>query len=432
MGAHQPAVSPTAAIAANRLSSRDDRRRGARRASNSWLRRCHRRRRAGFHGNRSRLAATGSGARTDRELRELRRTIRGLHGVTLPALPIPLNNPQSDKKVALGEALFFDPNLSACGKIACASCHLPEKGFSDGQQISDGCSGKTGRRNSNTVYGSGFLSQAFWDGRVQSLEQQALGPVVDGAEMANSWDNVLAYLRTGVHKGLGKQFPGAMAYYQRAFGKVFGGEVSTTTVSKALASYERTVNSFGAPYDQWVQGNDGALSDAQLKGMLVFFGRGQCAGCHAPPLFTDSDFHNLAVPNAGFESPRQFPSNAEICGGIRADADPGRGEVAFLRSSCSDLGKFKTPTLRNLTQSGPYMHNGVFATIDDSVAHFEKLAEGTASPVVGTIDPLVAKGKLLFGHGGGQPDDAKNMTEFLKALTGSQLQSPIGGVAPPK
>jgi cytochrome c peroxidase len=250
--------------------------------------------------------------------------------------------------------------------------------------------------------------------------------------MSNTWDNVLAYLQTGLHKGLGKRFPGARSYYQRAFGKVFGGEMSTTTVSKAIASYERTVNSFGAPYDQWVQGNDRVLSDAQQRGMLVFFGRGQCAGCHAPPLFTDSDFHNLAVPNAGFESPTKFPSNSDICGGIRADADPGRGEVAFLRSSCSDLGKFKTPTLRNLTQSGPYMHNGAFATIDDSVAHFEKLAEGAAAPVVGTIDPLVAKGTILFGHGGGQPDDLKNMTEFLKALTGSGLQSPLGGVAPPK
>ena len=384
--------------------------------------------------NNAVLAAstTGPGEGRDRQLAELRRTIRAGHGATLPSVPIPLNNPQSDKKVALGEALFFDPNLSACGTIACASCHIPGKGFSDGQQISDGCSGKTGRRNSNTVYGSGFLSQGFWDGRVQSLEQQALGPVVDGAEMANTWDNVLAYLQTGLHKGLGKQFPDARSYYRRAFGEVFGGEVSTTTVSKAIASYERTVNSFGAPYDEWVQGNDRALSDAQLQGMLVFFGRGRCADCHAPPLFTDSNFHNLAVPNAGYESPAQFPSNAEICGGIRADADPGRAEVAFLRSSCSDLGKFKTPTLRNLTLSGPYMHNGAFATIDDSVAHFEKLADGTASPVVGTIDPLAAKGRLLFGRAGGQPDDLKNMTEFLKALTGSQLQGPIGGVAPPK
>ncbi len=208
---------------------------------------------------------TGPVGGMDRQLGDLRKMIRNSYGVALPPMPVPVNNPQSDKKIALGEALFFDPNLSGCGTIACASCHIPEKGFSDGQQISDGCSGATGRRNSNTVYGGGFLSQAFWDGRVQSLEQQALGPVVDGAEMANTWDNVLAYLQTGLQKGLGKQFPGAKCYYRRAFGKVFGGEMSTTTVSKAIASYERTVNTFGSPYDQWVQGNDRALGDAQTE-----------------------------------------------------------------------------------------------------------------------------------------------------------------------
>ena len=367
-----------------------------------------------------------------RRLGDLRRTIRAKYGVALPPMPIPVNNPQNDKKIELGEALFFDPNLSSCGTIACGSCHIPEKGFSDGQQISDGCAGATGRRNSNTVYLGGFLSHMFWDGRVQSLEEQALGPVVDAAEMSNIWDDVLAYLKTGLHKGTGKQFPSAKRHYQREFNKVFDGEISTTTVTKAIASYERTVNTFGSPYDQWVQGNDRALSDAQKKGMLVFFGRGECADCHQPPLFTDSDFHNLAVPNAGFETATKFPFNAQISGGIRADADPGRGEVAFLRSSCSDLGKFKTPTLRNLTDSGPYMHNGFFATVGDSVAHFEKLALGTVPPVVGTVNPLVAKGKILFGAGGGQPDDVSNMTEFLKALTGSQLQSPKAGIAPPK
>jgi cytochrome c peroxidase len=365
------------------------------------------------------------------QLGDLRRTIRAKYGVALPDMPIPVNNPQSKKKIELGETLFFDPNLSGCGTIACGSCHIPEKGSSDGQQISDGCAGATGRRNSNTVYLGGFLSHMFWDGRVQTLEEQALGPVVDGAEMANVWDNVLAYLETGVHKGTGKHFPSAKRYYEREFDRVFGGEISTTTVTKAIASYERTVNTFGSPYDEWVRGNDRALSDAQKKGMLVFFGRGQCVDCHAPPLFTDSDFHNLAIPNAGFETAAKFPSNGQICSGIRADADPGRGEVAFMRSSCSDLGKFKTPTLRNLTESGPYMHNGVFATVDDAVAHFQKLALGTAPPVVGTVDPLVAKGKILFGAGGGQPDDLKNMTEFLKALTGSQVQSPKAGVAPP-
>jgi cytochrome c peroxidase len=376
-------------------------------------------------------SSNGSGA-GPRQLHELRTMIRGKYGVELPPMPIPVNNPQMDKKVALGEALFFDPNLSGCGTIACGSCHIPEKGFSDGQQISDGCAGATGRRNSNTVYLGGFSSHMFWDGRVQSLEEQALGPVVDGAEMANTWDAVLAYLQTGLHGATGKKFPSAKRSYQRAFEKVFGGEISTTTVTKAIASYERTVNTFGSPYDEWVQGNDQALSEAQKKGMLVFFGRGQCADCHAPPLFTDSDFHNLAVPNGGFETPAKFPFNAEICNGIRADADPGRGEVAFLRTSCSDLGKFKTPTLRNLSDSGPYMHNGVFATIADSVAHFEKLALGTAAPVVGRTDPLVAKGKIAFGAGGGQPDDLENMTRFLEALTGSELKSPRGGIAPPK
>jgi cytochrome c peroxidase len=387
---------------------------------------------AGDDSEALRASSNGPGGGVGRQLDGLRARIRAKYGVALPTMPIPVNNPQSDKKVELGEALFFDPNLSGCGTIACGSCHIPEKGFSDGQQISDGCAGATGRRNSNTVYLGAFLSHMFWDGRVQSLEEQALGPVVDGAEMANIWDNVLAYLQTGQHKGSGKQFPSAKRYYERAFGKVFGGEISTTTVTKAIASYERTVTTFGSPYDLWVQGNDRALDDAQKKGMLVFFGRGQCADCHAPPLFTDSDFHNLAVPNAGFETAAKFPSNAQICGGIRADADPGRGEVGFLRSSCSDLGKFKTPTLRNLTESGPYMHNGVFATIDDAVAHFEKLALGTASPVVGAADPLVAKGKILFGAGGGQPDDLENMTEFLKALTGTQMPSPQGGIAPPK
>lgn len=376
--------------------------------------------------------AGAAGMSMDKQLIQLRWMIRMRFGTKLPDMPIPLNNPKSAAKVELGEALFFDPNLSGCGTIACGSCHMPEKGYSDGQQISDGCSGATGRRNSNTVYNTGFISHLFWDGRVQSLEEQALGPVVDGAEMANAWDAVLDYLETGEHKQLGKQFPDARAYYQKAFGKVFGGEISTTTVSKAIAAYERTINSFESPYDAWVQGNDRALSETQKKGMLVFFGRGQCVACHAPPNFTDSDFHNLAVPNAGFESAAKYPFNTSICGGIRPDADPGRGEVAFFRSSCRDLGKFKTPTLRNLDQSSPYMHNGVFSLIEDAVAHFEKLAKGAAEPVVGTLDPLLVKGRLLFGAGGGEAEDLKNMTEFLKALTGTQVRGPKGGIAPPK
>jgi cytochrome c peroxidase len=377
------------------------------------------------------LAPTPGGQNPAQQSNSLRAKIRSDFGTELPSLPIPVNNQQTREKVKLGEALFFDPNLSSCGTIACASCHVPELGFSDGQQISDGCGGATGRRNSNTVYNTAYASHLFWDGRVQSLEEQALGPVVDSAEMANTWDNVIAYLMSGIHPLTKKGFPEAKRFYEKYFQAVFGGEVSTTTIAKAIAAYERTALSFDSPYDKWVKGNDKALTAEQKKGLAVFFGRGNCVSCHTPPNFADFDFHNIGVQNAGFETPAKFAHNGEICGGIAKDADPGRGEVGFLRSSCSDLGKFKTPTLRNIEFSAPYMHNGKYATLEKAVAHFEDLAKGTLRPVVGKLEQSVQKGAFRFGAGGGEPDDLKNMIEFLKALSGTQLKSPAGGVAPP-
>ncbi len=365
------------------------------------------------------------------QLTALRAKIRAQYGASLPPLPVPVNNRQSPEKTKLGEALFFDPNLSRCGTIACASCHDPQRGFSDGEQISDGCGGATGRRNSNTVYNTAYASHLFWDGRVQSLEEQALGPVVDPAEMSNTWDNVLAYLRTGVHPETKKEFSKARNFYQRYFQTVFGGEVSTTTVTKAIAAYERTVVTFDSPYDKWVKGDDRALTPEQKKGLLLFFGRANCAACHAPPNFTDFDFHNTGVPNAGFETPEKFPHNAEICGGIPKGVDPGRGEVAFFRSSCADLGKFKTPTLRNVESTEPYMHNGRFKTLEEVLSHYEELAKGTVKPGVGALDRKADRGASVLGKDGGAPEDAKNLIQFLKALTGTRIQSPAGGVAPP-
>lgn len=364
-------------------------------------------------------------------LEALRVKIRAQYGTDLPPLPVPLNNPQTPDKIKLGEALFFDPNLSKCGNIACASCHDPERGFSDGEQISDGCGGVTGRRNSNTVYNTAYSSHMFWDGRVQTLEEQALGPVVDPAEMSNTWDNVIAYLRTGIHPLTKKEFQKAKNFYKRYFQAVFGGEISTTTVTKAIAAYERTIVSFDSPYDKWVKGDDRALTSEQKKGLLLFFGKANCAACHVPPNFTDSDFHNTGVQNAGFETPEKFPHNAEICGGVPKAVDPGRGEVGFLRSSCADLGKFKTPTLRNVELSLPYMHNGKFTTLGEVFSHYEALAKGTVKPVVGTVDPKVAEGSIVLGADSGSPEDSKNLIEFLKALSGTRFKSPAAGVAPP-
>jgi len=366
-----------------------------------------------------------------KQIESLRAKIRSEFGTELPPLPVPENNPQTKDKVKLGEALFFDPNLSACGTIACASCHVPELGFSDEQQISDGCGGATGRRNSNTVYNTAYSSHLFWDGRVQTLEEQALGPVVDSAEMGNTWDNVLTYLSTGIHPVTKKEFAEAKKFYDKYFQVVFGGEVNTTTITKAIAAYERTAVSYDSPYDKWVKGDDKALTVEQQKGLASFFGAGNCVSCHQPPNFADFDFHNIGVQNAGFETPEKFGHNAEICGGVAKDVDPGRGEVGFFRSSCSDLGKFKTPTLRNVELSAPYMHNGKYAALGKAVSHFEDLAKGTLNPVVGKLDQRVKTGAFKFGGGGGSPEDMKNMVEFLKALTGTQLKSPAAGVAPP-
>jgi cytochrome c peroxidase len=377
------------------------------------------------------LVLQASAASRQEELKKVRTEIRKEAGSRQPPLPIPANNPQTEDKVRLGEALFFDPNLSSCATVACATCHLPEKGFSDGAAVSTGCQGATGKRNSPTVYQTAYLSHLFWDGRVQSLEQQALNPVVDPVEMANTWDNVLAYLKSGVHPATGKSFPEAKQFYETAFGTTFDGEISSTTVAKAIGAYERTVTSMTSSFDRWVQGNDKALTERQKKGLLVFFGRGKCSGCHNPPHFTDSDFHNIGVPNAGYEKAAQFPSNPTICKGIAPDVDPGRAEVPALQASCGDLVTFKTPTLRNVALSAPYMHNGKLATLEAVMTHYEELAKGAISPRAGELDTDVKKGAAQFGSAGGEPDDVANLVEFMKALTGSQRSGPKGGVAPP-
>jgi len=376
-------------------------------------------------------AFQASAASLEEQVKKLRAEIRKDVGVKLPSVPVPANNPQTRDKAKLGEALFFDPNLSSCAEVACATCHLPEKGFSDGKEVSPGCKGTEGRRNSATVYQTAYLSHLFWDGRVQSLEQQALNPIVNPVEMANTWDDVISYLQTGVHPATGKAFPVAKKFYETAFGKIFKGEISTTTVAKALAAYERTVNSFDSPFDRWVQGNDKALTVAEKRGMLVFFGRGKCSQCHNPPHFTDSDFHNIGVPNVGFEKAAHFPENPGICKGVVPTVDPGRAEVPALRASCADVGTFRTPTLRNVALSAPYMHNGKFKTLEAAVVHYEDLSQGTVTAVAGELDSDVRKGTILFGAGVGKPDDVPNMVEFMKALTGSQLRGPKGGVAPP-
>lgn len=330
--------------------------------------------------------------------------------------------------VQLGESLFFDPNLSSCGTVACASCHQPDRGFSDGRRVSVGCGGIQGRRNSPALYGVAYLNRFFWDGRATSLERQALAPVSDPREMASNWEDVLHYLSTGEHRGTGVRYPEAVRYYRDAFQRSFQGILSAETVASALAAYQRTLVSTGSAFDRWLAGDDGAFSPAQVQGALIFFGRARCGECHPPPAFTDSQFHNVGVPRAGHESPELFPVNSRICGGVPDHVDPGRAGTEEP-VSCEDLGAFRTPSLRNVELSPPYMHNGVFGSLENVVLHYWNVGRGTTNPTAGELDRRMRLIRLT--DSGGHPDDIRNLVEFLKGLTGSTRSGPPGGIAPP-
>jgi cytochrome c peroxidase len=370
----------------------------------------------------------------------LRQQITQIYPTALPEMPQPWFNPPDAAKVALGEALFFDPNLSRCGTLACASCHRPEHGFASAYQVPPGCDGVRGRRRAPALYNVAYQGHYFWDGRVQSLEQQALWPVATPAEMGNVWDVVLTYLNTGRHIPTGKEYPQAHAFYAEYFAEVFNGDITPITVSHALAAYERTILTRDAAFDRWLAGDDASLTPVQKRGAERFFGRANCAVCHPPPLFTDDKFHNISIPQAGFETPHLFPANATVRTAAEAqgwpvplDVDLGRQEVPPLQSSWSDLGAFKTPTLRNVALHGPYMHNGALATLADVMQHYENLAAGERQPLVGKLAFYVRYGKAHFGvRGGGEADDAEVMVAFMQALTGTQRAAKPEGVQPPR
>ena len=270
-----------------------------------------------------------------------------------------------------------------------------------------------GRRRAPSLYNVAYRRHLFWDGRVQSLEQQALMPVVSPTEMDNTWTAVLTYLQTGRHAPTGTTHPERWAQYGEQFADVFNGNITPVTVSQALAAYERTLISREAPFDRWLAGDDAALTPRQKSGMALFFGRANCSVCHPPPWFTDDSFHNIAVPQAGFEKPEHFPYNARIRAAaatqgwtVPLDVDLGRQEVPALQTSSHALGAFKTPGLRNVTLYRPYMHNGALADLEAVMQHYELLAAGERRQLVGELAFYVRYRKAFFGaQGGGQAED---------------------------
>lgn len=273
------------------------------------------------------------------------------------AIIYPSDNPTTAAGLALGKALFFDPILSADSTISCATCHRPELAFTDGLAISRGIEGRVGRRNAPGLANVGYLHQTlFWDGRADNLEAQALHPVAAPAEMGGSWPRLISRLR---------QHPDYWPAFQRAFGLTRPAELTPDHVGKALAQFQRSLISANAKYDQ-VQRGAAVFTEQEALGHAIFFDRaddadpgpfaglptGECAHCHIPPHFTNQRFFNNGLDPAA--------SLADF-------RDPGRGAIT---GSVYDNGLFRTPGLRNVALTAPYMHDGRFTTLEEVVAHY--------------------------------------------------------------
>ena len=249
-------------------------------------------------------------------------------------IPFPEENPYTDAKAELGRMLFFDPRLSSSNLISCASCHNPSFAWEDAQPLGSG--NKMGRlgRHTPTILNLAWSEVFFWDGRADSLEEQALGPIAASAEMAQPLDELVEEL-------------GGIAGYRDAFSVAFPGQgITEENIGNAIATFERTVVSNLSPFDRWVRGDEKAVSDAVKRGFVLFNTKARCASCHSGWNFTDDSFHDI---------------------GLKSE-DPGRNAVLG-----GDILKhaFKTPGLRNIVERAPYMHDGSLTTLRQVIDHYD-------------------------------------------------------------
>lgn len=289
------------------------------------------------------------------------------------AATIPADNPITAEKVALGRLLFFDADLSADGTIACASCHQPALGFGDSTRVSVGIHGRLGARNSPTLMNRVFGRRFFWDGRATTLEQAVLMPVQDTLEMAMALPELVRRVADD-------------GRYATLFRAAFpGSAVNDTTIARALASYVRTLWTGNSAYDRFQAGDPSALTPAAQRGRALFFGRADCSDCHRGANLTDEQFHDLGV-------------------------------------SAAAPGRFKTPTLRDVALTAPYMHDGSLRTLEEVVAFYDRGGNGNG---------------FARGRGGGRrirpiglsAEEQADLVAFLRALTGTPVEALLARTA---
>ena len=259
--------------------------------------------------------------------------------------PVPADNPLTPARIELGKKLFFDPRLSGHGNMSCATCHNPQFGWSDGLAVGVGEKAENLARATPTIINSSFNILQMWDGRKKSLEEQAMGPMETMAEM--NMDTAKLFVWLNQSEG-----------YKQLFAAAYPGmPINSDTLSKALASFERTIISNHTRFDQWVAGKKDALKDDEIKGFALFIDpkKGNCSACHAGPNFTDSSFHNIGLASFGKDNPDL--------------GRYGQKPLALMK------GAFKTPTTREIVNTAPYFHDGSASTVEQVVEFYAKGGE---------------------------------------------------------
>lgn len=335
----------------------------------------------------------------------------------LPPVPVPAENPQTPEKVALGKRLFEDKRFSSTGDVACANCHDPKKAFTDSPlPVSEGIKKLNGTRNAPTVVNAAYMATQFWDGRSADLEDQALHPFTNPVEMGlPSHEPILKIVRSD-------------AAYRDAFQRVFGKkgkDVTMTEVTRAIAAFERTVVSGDSPFDRYYfKGDRNALTPAQVRGFDLFVNKGRCVSCHlveqTQAVFTDSRFHNVGVginaiqkevPALAGEFLKAKATLAEVDVKVLSDKRTSElGRFAVSRGF-DDLGSFKTPTLRNVAVTAPYMHDGSIKTLREVVVHYNN---GGVTNKGDAVNDFLSGGIRPLDLTEAEVDD---LTAFLEALT---------------
>jgi cytochrome c peroxidase len=339
------------------------------------------------------------------------------HPVGLPVVPVPADNPLTQAKIELGRKLFMDRRLSPNETMSCAMCHVPEQGFTSNEMgVAIGLEGQSLRRNAPTIYNAAYMERLFHDGREISLENQVWGPLLAANEMGNP---SIGYVVEKI---------GSLPDYGGLFEAAFRGRGPTMeTIGQAIAAYERTVISGRSRFDRWRYGGEaGALGDQERLGFALFTGKAGCARCHtvgeSTALFTDQRFHNTGVGWARSMvggnvkhrvqlAPGVFTEIAESATRSFSEARPGDVGRFEVTQDPADRWAYRTPSLRNVALTAPYMHDGSFATLEEVVEFYDR--GGIDNPAK---DPLLKPLEL-------SQVEKQALAAYLRALTGDNVDA---------